>query len=186
MKRVFLIVCIAAAAGFSVFIGYEQMLEAKEREKDLEHITYLPVVTVGDQKLKLYEYGQCKEESGEEEETEFGPSSCENVTEEEALEGKTAAVFEIGSELTIKKIMPSGELEFKEGPARGVRRTVSGGYTKDGKSLGPADIKLIYKDLENEYLETVILPKEPGYFVGRIDLGTPSGHKNYVFHFNYN
>lgn len=185
MKRVLLLVFIAAAAGLSIFIGYEQMLEAKEREKDLEHITYLPVVTVGEQKLELYDYGQCKEESVEEEEKEIGPSSCENVTEEEALEGKKAAVFEIGSELIIKKIMPSGELEFKEGPAGGVRRTVSGGYTKDGNSLGPGDIKLIYKDLKNEYIETVILPKEPGYFVGRIDLGTPSGHKNYVFHFYY-
>ncbi|WNF22750.1 hypothetical protein [Mesobacillus jeotgali] len=185
MKKVMLLGFIAAAAGLMIFTGYERMLEAKEQEKDFVHLNYLPVVRVGEQKLKLYEYGQCKEVSEKEEKTEVGPSSCENVTEEEALEGKIAAEFDIGSKLTVKKIMPSGELEFKEGPGGGVRRSVSGGYTKDGHSLGPGEIKLIFKDFKNEYLETVILPKEPGYFVGRIDLGTPSGHKNYVFHFYY-
>ncbi|WHY77268.1 hypothetical protein QNH20_24875 [Neobacillus sp. WH10] len=185
MRRYFLFGVIVGIAALVVFLGYEQVLEAKERERDLAHLNYIPIVRVGEQQLEIYEYGQCKEDSNKEEKAEIGPSSCDSLTEEEALKGKTAASFNKESELTIKNIKPSGELEFKGGPANGVRRIVSGGYTKDGKSLGPNEMKIIVKDMKDEFLETVTLPKDPGYFVGRITLSTPSGNKNYVYHFYY-
>jgi hypothetical protein len=184
MKRLFLFGFIVVIAALSVLFGYKQVLEAKEIQKDLAHLDHVPIVRVGVHQIELYEYGQCKEESEKKENAGPG-NSCDTVTEEEALEGKTAVAFNKEFELTIKTIKPSGELEFKDGPAGGVRRTVSGGYTKDGQSLGPGEIKFLTKDLKDEFIDTVILPKEPGYFVGRIDLSTPSGNKNYVFHFYY-
>jgi hypothetical protein len=66
-----------------------------------------------------------------------------------------------------------------------VRRTVRGNYTKDGQSMGPGDIKIDVKGMKDEYLETITLPKEPGYYVGRILFDTPSGDKSYVYHFYY-
>ncbi|MGG1679632.1 hypothetical protein ACIFOT_28520 [Neobacillus sp. NRS-1170] len=185
MRRYFLFGVIVGIAVLAVFLGNKQMLEAKEKEKDLAHLNYIPIVRVGEKQLEIYEYGQCKKGSNKEEKAEIGPRSCDTVTEEEALNGKTAELFNKESVLTIKNIEPSGELEDKAGPANGVRRTVSGGYTKDGKSLGPKEIKFIVKDMKDEFLETVMLPKDPGYFVGRIELSTPSGNKNYVYHFYY-
>jgi hypothetical protein len=185
MKRYFLFVVIVGIAALVVFLGYKQVLEKKEKERDLAHLKYIPIVRVGEQQVEIYEYGQCKKGSNKEKKAEIGPSSCETVTEEEALKGKTSASFDKEAVLTIKNIEPSGELEDKSGPNGGVRRTVSGGYTKDGKSLGPGEIKLVIKDMKDEFLETVMLPKEPGYYVGRINLSTPSGNKNYVYHFYY-
>jgi hypothetical protein len=185
MSRSFLIGIIVGIAALAVFSGYKQVLEAKEREKDLSFLNYIPTVSLGEQQVELYEFGQCKEGSRKEDKERTGPSSCDTLTEEEALQGKTAVSFGKESVLKIKNILPSGELESKEGPANGVRRRVGGGFTKDGQSLGPNDIKLIYKDMKNEFLETVMLPKDPGYFLGRITLSTLSGNKNYVYHFYY-
>lgn len=185
MRKFLLFGIIVGIAVLAVFTGNKQVLEAKEKERDLAHLSYIPVVRVGEQQLEIYEYGQCKKGSNKEEKTEIGPRSCDTVTEEEALNGKTAESFNKESVLTIKNIEPSGELEDKAGPAQGVRRRVSGGYTKDGQSLGPGDIKLIVKDMKDEFLETVMLPKEPGYYVGRINFSTPSGNKDYVYHFYY-
>jgi hypothetical protein len=182
MRRYFL---VGVIVGLVACLGYKQVLEAKESKLDLAHLSYIPTVRVGEHQLEIYEYGQCKKDSNKEKKAEIGPSSCETVTEEEALKAKTAESFNKESVLTIKNIQPSGELEDKAGPAGGVRRTVSGGYTKDGMSLGPNDIKLIDKDMKEEFLETVILLKDPGYFVGRINLSTPSGNKNYIYHFYY-
>jgi hypothetical protein len=185
MKRYFLFGVIVCIAALVVFLGYKHVLETKEKERDLAYLNYIPIARVGEQQLEIYEYGQCKKGSNKEEKAEIGPSSCDTVTEEEALKGKTAASFNKEAVLTIKNIKSSGELEFKDGPANGVRRIVSGGYTKDGNSLGPTEIKFIDKDMKDEILETVMLPKEPGYYVGRITLSTPSGNKNYVYHFYY-
>jgi hypothetical protein len=186
MRRFLLFGVIVGIAVIVVFLGNKQLLEAKEKERDLAHLSYIPVVRVGEQRLEIYEYGQCKKGSNnKEEKAEIGPRSCDTVTEEEALKGKTAELFNKDAVLTIKNIKPSGELEDKSGPAGGVRRIVSGGYIKDGMSMGPADIKLVIKNLKDEYIETVMLPKEPSYYVGRINLSTPSGDKDYVYHFYY-
>lgn len=185
MRRYLLFGVMVGLVALVAFLGYKQVLEKKEKERDLAYLNYVPVVRVGEQRLEIYEYGQCKKDSNKEERTEIGPSSCDTVTEEEALKGKTAESFNQESVLTIKNIEPSGELEDKAGPNGGVRRIVSGGYTKDGKSLGPGEIKFSVKHMKDEFLETVMLPKEPGYFVGRINLSTPSGNKNYIYHFYY-
>jgi hypothetical protein len=185
MRKYLFIVIIIGIAALAVFFVNKQVLEAKERELDLAHLNYIPIVRVDEQQLEIYEFGHCKEGSIKEANAQTGPRSCERVTEEEALEGTNAVSFDKESVLTIKNIMPSGELKDKDGPNNGVRRTLSGGYTKDGKSLGPGDVKFTVKEMQDEFLETVMLPKEPGYFVGRIGLSSPSGNKDYVYHFYY-
>jgi hypothetical protein len=185
MRKYLFIVIIVGIAALAVFFVNKQVWEAKEKERDLTFLKYIPIVRVDEQQIEIYEFGQCKEGSIKEANAQTGPSSCDRVTEEEALEGTNAVSFGKEPVLTIKNIMPSGELKDKEGPNGGVRRIVSGSYSKDGKSLGPGDIKSIVKEMQDELLKTVMLPKDPGYFVGRIGLSTPSGNKDYVYHFYY-
>ncbi|MGG3560638.1 hypothetical protein ABES03_03330 [Neobacillus rhizosphaerae] len=56
--------------------------------------------------------------------------------------------------------------------------------SKDGQNLGPVDIKSTSKHTKERNIETIKLPDEPGYYVGQISIGTPSGRIEYVFKFN--
>ncbi|MGV2939557.1 hypothetical protein AB5I83_08205 [Mesobacillus sp. LC4] len=167
--------------------GYKQVIEAKEKELDMQYLNHIPTVLYDDLQLELYEYGQCKEDTREDREKEpsvVEPSSCETVTMEEALAGKQADTFDSGKTLTVKSRKPSGELEDNKGPADGVRRTSSGGFTKDGASLGPDDVKITDLVSEDQIVSTVVLPDAPGYYTGNMDISTPSGTKQFVYHFN--
>jgi hypothetical protein len=157
--------------------------EKAEAKKDMSYLDYVPTISVAGQQIELYEFGDCV--SSDENADKDGPGSCERVTEEAALKGKTAATFEKGAVLEIKNIEPSGELEDKNSPTGGVRRIGSFALARDGESLGPGDINTEYKELgDGEYTETMELPSQPGYYTGVLDNSTPTGSKNYVFHFN--
>ena len=167
--------------------GYKQVIVAKEKELDMQYLNHIPTVLYDDLQLELYEYGQCKEDTKEDHEKEpsvIEPSSCETVTMEEALAGKEAVTFDAGKTLTVKSQRPSGELAEKNGPGNGLRRTSSGGFTKDGASLGPGDIKIMDLVSEDQIISTIVLPDAPGYYTGNMDFGTPSGTKQFVYHFN--
>jgi hypothetical protein len=157
--------------------------EKAETKKDKSYLDYVPTISVAGQQIELYEFGDCI--SNDDNKDKEGPGSCERVTEEAALKGKTAATFEKGAVLEINNIEPSGELEDKNSPTGGVRRIGSFALARDGESLGPGDINTEYKELGGgEYIETMVLPSEPGYYTGVLDNSTPTGSKNYVFHFN--
>ncbi|MBS8265611.1 hypothetical protein DYI25_14375 [Mesobacillus boroniphilus] len=151
--------------------------EKAEAKKDQSYLDYVPTITVDGQKIELYEFGDCIKKDEEED-------SCVRVTEEEALKGKTASTFDQGAELEIKNVQSSGEVEDKNSPTGGVRRIGSFSLSRDGESLGPGDIATTVKELDGEYIETMKLPSEPGYYTGVLDNSTPTGSKNYVFHFN--
>lgn len=167
--------------------GFKQVIVAKEKELDMQYLNHIPTVLYDDLQLELYEYGQCKEDEKEDNEKEpakVEPGSCESVTMEEALAGREAVTFDAGKTLTVKSKKPSGELKGNKGPSEGVRRTSSGGYTKDGDSLGPGDVIITDKESGDQIISTIELPNAPGYYTGKIDFSTPSGEKHFVYHFN--
>lgn len=151
--------------------------EKAEAKKDQTYLDYDPTINVDGQQIELYEFGDCVK-------TDEKEGSCERVTEEEALKGKTASTFKQGAVLEIKNIESSGKVEDNNSPTGGVRRIGSFSLTRDGQSLGPGDIATTVKELDGEYIETMELPSEPGYYTGVLDNSTPTGSKNYVFHFN--
>jgi hypothetical protein len=183
MNKIFYYGLLSAFLTLLGFSGFSKVIDAKEKERDMVYLKYVPTVTVDERKIEVYEFDQCKEVQEVKEKNPPEPSSCDRVTKEEAVAGQPVKTFKRGSLIEIKNIQSSGELPDKSGPFAGVRRTGTSVFTKDGQSLGPADVKLTYKDLNEEYSESVQLPDEPGYYVGEIYNATPSGSKSYVFHF---
>ncbi|WP_223594771.1 hypothetical protein [Neobacillus bataviensis] len=162
-----------------IMLLYNYIKEERAKAADLMYLDQAPKVRVDNHNIEIYSFNRCTYRDNP---SPINP--CTTTSKEEVLKGKSPIFLEKGSILEITSPIPPRGFQDANTPRDEMKGNWELSLTKDGRNLGPTDIKLSYKVTKEDYINITELPTGAGYYLGELRIGTPSGSIEYVFQFN--